>query len=211
MTSELKQSLDGFGITVSDPEADALETFLELLSRWNRVHNLTAITDRYGMVRRHLADSLALNRFLRGARIADVGSGAGLPGLPLAITQRERSFVLIESRHKRAAFIRHVQGVLGLENVEVAQERVEDLRGAAPFDTVLARAVAPLPELIRITEHLLGDRSLLLVPTGAGDYGQAVASPGGFRIRRLDVGESGLTTGALLAIQREPSGSASQR
>ena len=95
-----------------------------------------------------------------------MGSGAGVPGIPLAIAEPEREFTLIESRGKRARFLRHVQGRLGLQNVIVEHSRVEDLPGVPPFDTVLARAVAALPELLRITRHLFGPDTVMLALTG---------------------------------------------
>jgi len=196
------ERLTALGIGVSPAEAASLAEFLELLRRWNRVHNLTAITDTEPMIRRHLAESLALRPFLRGQRIADVGSGAGLPGIPLAITEPARQFTLIESRGKRASFLTHVRGVLGLDNVVVAHCRAEDLRGTAPFDTVLARAVAALPALVGLTEHLLGDDGVLLALTKADIEPDARAIDKRYRVRRLRGGTADLLDGALMAVER---------
>jgi 16S rRNA (guanine527-N7)-methyltransferase len=112
-----------------------------------------------------LIESLALKSLLKGERIADVGSGAGLPGLPLAITERARSFTLIESRAKRVRFLRHVIGELKLANTQVAHGRAEHLRPEQPFDTVLARAVAPPAELLDICRNLTAPGSILLLLT----------------------------------------------
>ena len=139
--------------------------FVGLLLRWNRVHNLTGVRGAAELVDRHLVESLALRPHLRGARVADVGSGGGLPGLPLAITEPDRAFTLIESRAKRVHFLRHAIAELGLRNSDVAHGRAEHLRVAQPFDTVLARAVAPPAELLSICRPLMAPGSILLLLT----------------------------------------------
>jgi len=203
MADSIREQLGELGIAVTQAQAERLSAYVDHLIRWNRVHNLTASSDRDEIVRRHIAESLALRNALKGARIADVGSGAGLPGIPLALVEPDRQFTLIESRGKRAAFLGHVSGALGLRNVEVVQSRVEDLREAAPFDTVLARAVAALPELVELTRHLLGEASVLLVPTKADYAAEAAALPDGFRFRRLQAAGQGVLMGALVAIERD--------
>jgi len=202
MLERIKQRLATTGMAVSEEEAESLRVFLQLLLKWNAVHNLTAITEPDAMIKRHLVESLSLRPFLRGVRIADVGSGAGLPGIPLAIVDPDREFTLIESRAKRARFLSHVKGALDLSNVTVEHGRVEDLRGMAPFDTVLARAVAALPELLGLTEHLLGKDSVLLVLTKADIGPEASAVDKRYTVRRLDSGVSHLLDGALVAIER---------
>jgi len=196
------ERLRALGLEPSAAQADRFAEFLALLERWNQVYNLTGLKQPEQLVRRHLAESLALRGFLRGERIADVGSGAGLPGIPLAIVEPDKHFTLIESRAKRARFLVHVQGALNLTNVTVEHCRVEDLRDTAPFATVLARAVAALPELVRLTEHLLGADSVLLVLTKA-DVSSSVAAIGaGFAMRRLASGSSDLFEGALVGVER---------
>jgi len=153
------------GLAVDGEHAAKLAEFVALLLRWNRVHNLTGVRGAAELVDRHLVESLALRPHLRGARVADVGSGGGLPGLPLAITQPGCHFTLIESRAKRVHFLRHAIADLGLRNAEVAHGRAEHLRVAQPFDTVLARAVAPPAELLSICRPLMAPGSLLLLLT----------------------------------------------
>jgi 16S rRNA (guanine527-N7)-methyltransferase len=196
------ERLGALGLEPSATEADCLAEFLALLERWNRVYNLTGLKQPEQLVRRHLAESLALRGYLRGERIADVGSGAGLPGIPLAIVESDKHFTLIESRAKRARFLLHVQGALNLANVTVEHRRVEDLRDVAPFATVLARAVAALPELVRLTEHLLGPDSVLLVLTKADITLSAAEIGAGFAMQRLESGVSRLFEGALIAVER---------
>jgi 16S rRNA (guanine527-N7)-methyltransferase len=162
---EIEQRVGAAGLGVSEAEAALLARFVALLLRWNRVYNLTGVRGADEIVERHLVESLALGPLLRGTRVADVGSGGGLPGLPLAITIPERRFTLIESRAKRVRFLRHAVADLKLANTEVAHGRAEDLRPARPFDTVLARAVAPPAELLAICRPLTAPGSVLLLLT----------------------------------------------
>jgi 16S rRNA (guanine527-N7)-methyltransferase len=163
--AEVARRLEKAGITLPAADFAALDHFLALLARWNRVYNLTGIRSRRELIERHLVESLALRALLRGERIADVGTGAGLPGMPLAIVERGREFTLIESRAKRVRFLRHAVGELGLKNVEIAHGRAEDLTFDRPFATVLARAVAPPAELLAICRHLTAPGSILLLLT----------------------------------------------
>jgi 16S rRNA (guanine527-N7)-methyltransferase len=165
--AEVARRLRGANVELPEAQVDSLARFLELLIRWNRVYNLTGIRDLDELVDRHLVESLALRPLLRGTRIADVGTGAGLPGLPLAITEPERSFTLIESRAKRVRFLRQAILELELDNAVVAHGRAEHLRPERPFATVLARAVAPPAELLAICKNLTAPGSILLLLTAA--------------------------------------------
>lgn len=202
MQKRIVQQLASAGLAESGDTADALAEFLQLLSKWNKVHNLTAIIDPEAMIQRHLVESLALGAFLRGDRVADVGSGGGLPGIPLAITEPEREFTLIESRGKRAGFLRHVQAVLGLKNVVVEHARVEDLLTIPPFDTVLARAVAALPDLLKLTGHLFGAGTILLALTGESFAGDVATLEGGYRARRAGEPIARLFRGSLVIVDK---------
>jgi 16S rRNA (guanine527-N7)-methyltransferase len=165
--ADVARRLRRAGVDLGDSQSDALARFLDLLIRWNRVYNLTGIRDPDELVDRHLLESLALRPLLRGDRVADVGTGAGLPGLPLAIVEPERSFTLIESRAKRVRFLRQVIADLGLRNASVAHGRAEHLRPERPFATVLARAVAPPAELLAIARSLTAPGSFLVLLTAA--------------------------------------------
>jgi 16S rRNA (guanine527-N7)-methyltransferase len=166
-STELRRRLEAVGFPVTQPQAAALARFVDLLLRWNKVHNLTGVRGADEMVDRHLVESFALRALLHGTDIADVGSGGGLPGLPLAIAEPDRRFTLIESRSKRVHFLRHAAAELELANVEVAHGRAEGLRVERPFATVLARAVAPPAELLEICRHLTAPGSILLLLTAA--------------------------------------------
>ncbi len=185
LTSEsVAARLEAKGVAVSAAEARALTGYLSLLEQWNRVHNLTGIRDRAELIERHLLESLALKPYVAGPSAADVGSGGGLPGIPLAVCLPEIAFTLIESRRKRASFLRHVAAELGLGNVEVAHSRAEQVT-SGPFATVLARAVAPPAELLAVTGPLLAPGGRLVLLTGASRGREIVSLAAGFR--QLDV------------------------
>lgn len=151
-------------------DAQQLQLFVEylaLLSKWNKAFNLTAIRDEPQMVTRHLLDSLAIASYLTGRRIIDVGSGAGLPGIPLAILLAQREFHLLDSNGKKTRFLFQVKTALGLDNMVVHHSRVESFRPADPFDTVLSRAFASLQVMIRDCRHLLAPEGRLLAMKGA--------------------------------------------
>ena len=165
--AELSRRLSAIGLPLAAKQAAALAAFVELLLKWNKVYNLTGVRGADEVVDRHFVESFALRPMLKGTEIADVGSGGGLPGVPLAIVEPERRFTLIESRAKRVRFLRHVVAELALANTEVAHGRAEDLPVSRPFDTVLARAVAPPAELLSICRHLTAPGSILLLLTAA--------------------------------------------
>lgn len=154
------------GLVPPDGAAAKLLDYVVLLEKWNRTHNLTAIRDPREMLAVHLLDSLAVVPHVAGPRVADIGSGAGLPGIPLAVALPELRFTLVESRGKKAEFLRHTVAALGLTNVAVVQERVEAFRPPVKFDTLVARAFAPLPGLVASCRHLLLPGGQLLALKG---------------------------------------------
>jgi 16S rRNA (guanine527-N7)-methyltransferase len=166
-SAEVHRRLTAIGLPVTPDQSTALAAFVALLLRWNKVYNLTGVRGADEIVDRHLVESFALGPYLAGECVADVGSGGGLPGVPLAIAHPERRFTLIESRAKRVRFLRHVVGELKLANTVVAHSRAEALSLERPFDTVLARAVAPPAELLTICRHLTAPGSLVLLLTAS--------------------------------------------
>jgi 16S rRNA (guanine527-N7)-methyltransferase len=163
-----------------EPEAAGkLAAFVNRLEHWNRVHNLTGIRDRNELIDRHLVESLALRDLIAGDTVADIGSGGGLPGLPLAIVLPQCRFTLIESRRKRASFLRHAAATLALTNVEVAHSRAEAL-APRQFATVLARAVAPPAELLGIATPLIAPGGRLVLLTGEDKAREIAALAEGF-------------------------------
>jgi 16S rRNA (guanine527-N7)-methyltransferase len=149
------------------PEAAArLLALVEELGRWNQSYNLTAIASPAAMVTHHLLDSLAIHPDLEGTRIADAGTGAGFPGLPLAVCNPQRHFTLIDATAKKIQFVTHAVQRLGLANVTALHARVETLRPAVPFDTVVARAFAPLPRMLAQVAPLCGDGTRVIAMKG---------------------------------------------
>ncbi len=136
------------------------------MDEWGARMNLTAIRDRNQQLTKHVLDSLSVRPWLRGERIADLGSGAGFPGIPLAIVEPDRHFALIESTGKKCVFLRHVAAEIALTNVEVVQSRAETFRPPVRFGSVVARAVGPLADLIRRGGHLVTGGGRLLAMKG---------------------------------------------
>ena len=166
MIQRLVHDAAALGVALTEHDAARLRQLLEELAHWNRQFNLTGLADLESMVTHHVLDSLAVHRYLRGVAVADVGTGAGFPGLPLALANPERRFTLIDSNGKKIRFISHAVRTLGLMNVEPLQGRVETLRPERPFDTVLARAFAPLPELLEAVAPLCGSDTHVLAMKG---------------------------------------------
>jgi 16S rRNA (guanine527-N7)-methyltransferase len=154
------------GVELDDAQLRSLIAHLDLLDEWGARMNLTAIRDRPSQLTKHVLDSLSVRPFLRGARIADVGSGAGFPGIPLAVIEPARRFTLIESTGKKCRFLEHVRDALALANVEVVQSRAESYRPDLRFDTVIARAVGPIADLVRHAGPLLSAGGRLLAMKG---------------------------------------------
>ena len=140
--------------------------YLDLLLRWNRSYNLTAVRDPLQGVTRHLLDSLSIAPFLVGERFIDVGTGAGLPGVPLAVLYPQREFHLLDSNGKKTRFLFQVKTALGLDNMAVHQARVESFHCEPAFDTMLSRAFASLEDMVFGCRHLLADDGHFLAMKG---------------------------------------------
>ncbi len=163
---QLEQGLARMGLKLEHGQQQRLLDYLALLARWNRTFNLTAIRDPNEMVSRQLLDSLSILPLIQGPRVLDVGTGPGLPGIPLAIARPDFHLILLDSNGKKTRFVRQAKMELGLENLEVVQERVESWRPQECFDTVTARAFAALPKMIDLTAGLLRESGLLLAMKG---------------------------------------------
>lgn len=153
-------------VALTDAAAARLLRLLDELTEWSKAYSLTSIRLREQMLTRHLLDSLSIHPDLEGETVADVGTGAGFPGLPLAVVNPERRFTLIDSSGKKVRFVAHAVRALALENVTVAQSRAEDLHPQIPFDTVAARAFAALPELLGAVRGLCGPGTRVLAMKG---------------------------------------------
>ena len=170
------------GIALDTTVAAVLIKLVDELELGNAQFNLTAIRDRPGMLRKHILDSLTLQPYLRGERIADIGTGAGFPGLPLAIVNSARRFTLVEGTGKKARFVEQTSERLGLRNVQVAQVRAESYRPFELFDTVVARALSSLADFAAYAGHLCAPGGRLLAMKGKRPDEEISALPKSFRV-----------------------------
>jgi 16S rRNA (guanine527-N7)-methyltransferase len=177
--------LAALDIGLDKDQVGRLERYLTLLQKWNRVYNLTAIRDPQRMVTHHLFDSLVVVPYIAGPRVLDVGSGAGFPGIPLAIARHDFHVTLLDSNQKKIAFLRQAVAELDLANVEVRAERVEGWRTNARFETVVSRAFAQLSEFVEKTRHLLASGGMLAAMKGAYPSEELASLPAGCRVREV--------------------------
>jgi 16S rRNA (guanine527-N7)-methyltransferase len=150
-----------FGLSVSPDKIEQLVAYVDLLEKWNRAYNLTAIRDRREIVDRHLIESLSIAPFLSGDSRVDVGTGAGLPGIPLAIIEPSVHYVLLDSNGKKTRFLSEVKRALALSNINVETTRVESWRPGRHFDAVVTRAFADLGTTLERVDHLMGSQGML--------------------------------------------------
>lgn len=184
----LDDGLAALGLDLPGDVRDRLVDYVELLTRWNAAYNLTAVRDPGDMVARHLLDSLAIAPYVSGESLADLGSGAGLPGIPLALLQPDRQFTLVDSNGKKARFLREAVRALKLGHVRVFEGRVQDVPGQ--FDCITARAFATLADMLNWAGRLLADGGCWLAMKGKLQDDEIAALPPGFRIEQslaLDV------------------------
>ena len=166
MKKYLHEILTNNNIILSDETETKLINYLDLLHQWNQVFNLTAIRDEEKSILLHILDSLSIHSYLHGSRILDVGSGAGLPGIPLALMFPDKQFVLLDSNNKKTRFLRQAMYELNLKNVEVVHARCEDFQDEKRFDTILARAFASIKVMLETSAHLLAQHGQFLLMKG---------------------------------------------
>ncbi|MCD7099548.1 16S rRNA (guanine(527)-N(7))-methyltransferase RsmG [Stenotrophomonas sp. MMGLT7] len=184
VATDLDHGLRALGL---DPAALApsLLAYLALLERWNRTYNLTAIRDPRQMVTRHLLDSLAMQPFVAAGTLADLGTGPGLPGIPLAIARPRLQVTLVESNGKKARFLREAVRQLGLGNARVAESRAEALDEPAAYDHLTARALDTLAGIIGVGGHLLRPGGSLLAMKGVHPHEEIAALPPGWTLQAV--------------------------
>ncbi len=177
---QLESLLQQAHISLSDQQKQQLLALVGLLHKWNKAYNLTSVREPEAMLVRHILDSIVVAPYLNGSRFIDVGTGPGLPGLPLAIVQPDKQFVLLDSLGKRIRFIRQVILELGLKNVVAVQSRVEEFHDEAGFDGVLSRAFASLTDMLSWCHHLPAANGVFLALKGVYPQDELDNLPNGF-------------------------------
>jgi len=162
----LQQGIQALEIQNNEQQLDALLSFILLIEKWNKTYNLTAVRNREDMARLHILDSLTVLPFIQGSHIADIGTGAGLPGIPLAIFSPNTQFTLVDSNSKKTRFVQQAILELKLKNVSVQHNRVENFQPKELFSTVIMRAFASLPDIMNLTRHLIAPSGTLLAMKG---------------------------------------------
>jgi len=182
---ELQSLLAESGLTLSDQQKQQLLQLVELLHKWNKAYNLTSVRDPREMLVKHIMDSLVVSPYLQGTHFIDVGTGPGLPGLPLAIANPDKSFVLLDSLGKRIRFIRQAVHALGLTNVTAVQARVEAYRPDSGFDGVLSRAFASLTDMLVWCDHLPAGHGRFLALKGGVPESELAALPDKYKLEAI--------------------------
>jgi 16S rRNA (guanine527-N7)-methyltransferase len=162
----LDAGLERMALDPSPGQREALIGYVQLLAHWNQAFNLTAVREPLEMIPRHILDSLSIAPYVSGADVLDIGTGAGLPGIPLAICDPARRFVLLDSNGKKVRFVLQAVSVLGLTNLVPVQSRADAYRAPEKFATIVARAVAPLAELCHAADRLTTRPGQLLAMKG---------------------------------------------
>lgn len=166
MNEFLHAALIANGHAISSETEEKLFAYLELLRKWNRVYNLTAIRDIKESILLHIIDSLSIKAYLQGTHIIDIGTGAGLPGIPLALTTPDKKFTLLDSNSKKTRFLSQVMYELQIKNMEVVHARCEDFNPTQKFDSILSRAFASIEVMLESTQHLLSEQGQFLAMKG---------------------------------------------
>lgn len=199
----LTTSLNAMGLTLGKESEDKLLRYLTLLQQWNKAYNLIAAAPDEYVLTHHILDSLSIAPYLTGLRVIDIGTGAGLPGIPLAIAQPERQFTLIDSNGKKTRFLHQVRHALSLSNVEVVTARVESFNSAIKYDAIITRAVASLSDLVQMSRHLLATHGSIYAMKGKLPAEELAALAEAFTIQSYPLRVSGLDAKRHLVILKE--------
>ena len=204
---QLELLLQQAHISLSDQQKQQLLALVGLLHKWNKAYNLTSVREPEAMLVRHILDSIVVAPYLNGSRFIDVGTGPGLPGLPLDIVQPDKQFVLLDSLGKRIRFIRQVILVLGLKNVVAVQSRVEEFHDETGFDGVLSRAFASLTDMLNWCHHLPAVNGVFLALKGVYPQEELDNLPAGFTFvsgHRLDVPQLDAERHLIIVKKQQP-------
>jgi 16S rRNA (guanine527-N7)-methyltransferase len=193
LVAAIERGGESLELELSPQALDKLAGFVGLLEKWNRVYNLTAVREPLAMVDRHILDSLAVIPYLRGHSLLDVGTGAGLPGMPLAIARPDLQVTLLDANAKKVRFARQAAAELELSNVCVEQARMQEYQPGRAFDMVISRAVSSLDELYQQSQHLLSASGRMLFMKGAlTEEEMAAFAPGRAALQRARLHIPGL-------------------
>ncbi len=206
---ELQSGLTAMGLELAPERQAILIDYLALLAKWNRAYNLTAVRDPRQAVARQLLDALSILPLIQGPRLLDLGTGPGLPGLPLAVARPDLEVALLDSNAKKTRFLNQARLSLGLENIEVERARAEAYRPESPFDTITSRAFAALPEMVAVSRHLLAPGGRWVAMKGRRPDDELAALPADLhaRVVPLEVpGEPGARHAVVIAAGGNPTG-----
>nr|WP_201746051.1 MULTISPECIES: 16S rRNA (guanine(527)-N(7))-methyltransferase RsmG [Citrobacter] len=174
------------GISLTDHQKNQLIAYVDMLHKWNKAYNLTSVRDPNEMLVRHILDSIVVAPYLKGGRFIDVGTGPGLPGIPLSIVRPEAHFTLLDSLGKRIRFLRQVQHELGLTNITPVQSRVEEFPSEPPFDGVISRAFASLNDMVSWCHHLPGQNGRFYALKGQLPEEEIASLPAEFSVESVE-------------------------
>ena len=184
LAAQLAHGLDTLKLSAVPEVQKQLLDYVSLIEKWNRVYNLTAVREPEKMLFHHVLDSLAVAPHVDGTFTLDVGSGAGLPGIPLALLNPHSSVTLLDSSHKKSAFLRQAVIELELANVEVVTSRVETWEAPRRFDVVISRAFSDLAEFVSLAGRLCADGGVLAAMKGVYPYDELAQLPAGYRMEK---------------------------
>ena len=182
---QLKLGLERLHLSCNEKQINQLLNYLDLLERWNKAYNLTAIRDPFDMINLHLLDSLAISVELQGDRFIDVGTGPGLPGIPLAIMNQNKNFTLLDSNGKKTRFLFQTKLELGLDNISEVNQRVQDFHTKQTYDCVLSRAFSSLGDMVENCHHLLNQNGYFLAMKGKLPQTELRELPKNYKVEKL--------------------------
>ncbi|MGI9290589.1 MAG: 16S rRNA (guanine(527)-N(7))-methyltransferase RsmG [Gammaproteobacteria bacterium] len=183
---QLQQGIEQLGLVAGESLTEALLGLLAELLRWNKAYNLTSVRDPYEMLTRHIFDSLSVDNYIKSETVLDVGTGAGFPGIPLALLNPHSSFVLMDSNGKKIRFIEHAVRTLGLQNVLPLQARVESHPDDVAFETIVCRAYSSLKAFVTTSGHLLASGGEMVAMKGRVPEEELAELPEGWELCRVD-------------------------